>query len=375
MKKSCFTETQIVSILFSAVLLTAGCLALACSETTEAPPTPRVYEIPEGCQPLTLESCLLPFPSSFYEVADPTTSSGVRVEYAQAALPVSSIGVTLDRDLFSRQDGFSPSASVGILFYPGSRIDPSNLPSIRHPEQSLDHGCPVRLLRFPDGERVPFFVEVDGQAGDHPRQAGKIRPLRRLDPATRYVCALLRGLRDTSGREVAVAEPFVCLRDGIPTTSPAVESMRQRTEQNLRFLAAHGSARSNVLLAWDFTTAGEDMITGPLERMRDEALDAWDGHDPEYRIVSVEEFPAEKVRRRIKGTCRVPWFLSEDGRLNLAEDGKPAMTGWREAAWVAHIPSSVAAAPGASPILVFGHGFFGAAEEEMGVQGHVVSRC
>jgi hypothetical protein len=100
--------------------------------------------------------------------------------------------------------------------------------------------------------------------------------------------------------------------------------------------------------------------------MRDKALDAWGGHDPEYRIVSVENFPAEKVRRRIKGTCRVPWFLKEDGRVNLAEDGKPEMTGWGQADWVAQIPSSVAAAPGASPILVFGHGFFGTAEEEMG---------
>jgi len=354
-------------ILLSAWLLGAGCLAPACSETAEAPPAPRVYHIPEGCQPLALSSCLLPFPSSFFETADPSAPSGVRVAYAPDVLPVSRLGVRLDPDLFARLDGFSPSAGVGILFYLGCRIDTSDLPSLRHPEASLEAGCPVRLIRYPDGEPVPFFVEADAQAGDDPGQAAKIRPVRRLDPATRYVCALLSGIRDASGRDVAPAEPFVCLRDGIPTTSAAVESMRERTEENLRFLEANGTARAGVLLAWDFTTASDETIAGPLASMRDQALDAWGGRrDPGYRIESVEEFPAERVRRRIRGTFEVPWFLGPDGRVHRSEDGAPAMTGWREAGWVAQIPSSVAEAPGPSPVLLFGHGFFGTAEEEMG---------
>src|SRR5437762_1230393 len=53
-----------------------ACLA-ACGSSPSGP-----HEPPAGCNPLIGDDCLTPFPSSFYEAADASTATGVRVANA-----------------------------------------------------------------------------------------------------------------------------------------------------------------------------------------------------------------------------------------------------------------------------------------------------
>src|SRR6187402_3702556 len=71
--------------------------------TTEVPATPAdaatvaaideaLASAPEGCDPLDTRQCVLPFPSNAYLVDDPSTASGHRVAFPQAALPTNAQG-------------------------------------------------------------------------------------------------------------------------------------------------------------------------------------------------------------------------------------------------------------------------------------------
>lgn len=345
--------------IFGAIFIAAG--VSACSGST-----PKSFDIQPGCQPLTLHSCFLPFPSSFYETAVTSTQSGLKVVYPAGILPVHQNGTVLDRELFAREDGFSPA--TGILAYFGTRLDPAGLPAIHHQEDSLTPDSLVQLFRFSDGERVPLFAEVDAMAGDSRNQALKIRPVKRLDVSTRYVCVIKKGLQDEAGNEVPVPEPFKSLRDGNKTKSEIVEGYRARAEENIKFLKDQGLKKSEILLAWDFTTASETTITGPLVAMRDKALADWDNSNRDYTISSIVDFPsgpAGFISRKITGTFEVPWFLGIDGKINLGSDGKPQKVGLEDATFTAQIPKSVATAAVTSPVLIYGHGLFGTAEEEM----------
>ncbi|MDD5223927.1 MAG: hypothetical protein PHE84_08040 [bacterium] len=352
--------------IFWAVFFTAT--LFSCGGTTAGP---KSFSIPAGCQPLTLSSCFLPFPSSFYEEAVTSTQSGFKVVYPASVLPVHQNGTTLDPELFGREDGFSPA--TGILAYFGTRLDPSNLPSIHHPEDSLTKDSLVQLLRYSDGERVPLFAEVDAQAGDSRNQALKIRPIKRLDVSTRYVCVIKKGLKDEAGQEIPVPEPFKSLRDGNKTDNTVAEGYRSRAEENIKFLKKQGLKKSDILLAWDFTTASEAMITGPLVAMRDKAIEEMHfslDNPPNLTIESDSEFPSSStgfIHRKITGKFDVPWFLKDDGRLNWGADGKPEIVKMGKAGFVVHVPESAADfySNGNADILIYGHGLFGTAEEEM----------
>ena len=203
-------------------------------------------------------------------------------------------------------------------------------------------------------------------------------------------------MKDESGAEIPVPEPFKSLRDGNKTKNEVVEGYRARAEENIKFVKKQGLKKSDILLAWDFTTASEATITGPLVAMRDKALAEWQkptGSKPwlEFSIESVTDFPSSStgyIRRKVVGTFDVPWFLNNDGKLNWGTDGKPEMVGLSQADYVIHIPESVSSdsqysGPSTTgsykdpselmkivpvpdtPVLVYGHGLFGTAEEEM----------
>ena len=80
-----------------------------------------------GCEVLDTRSCLLPFPSDAYTVADTATGTGRRVQLPQGLLPNVS-GATLDPTAWNLNDGFSPNTPI-LVHVPGIDPDLTNLPS------------------------------------------------------------------------------------------------------------------------------------------------------------------------------------------------------------------------------------------------------
>lgn len=339
--------------LFSLLLLFAGC--------SSAPPEPAA-----GCNPIIGDDCTTPFPSAFYEVADPTSPTGMRVAIAANALPSTATNVPFRGAQLNGRDGFSPAAPFVVYFKAG--VDGSALPGDANPDASLSPTSPVQLIDFASGKRVPLMAELDVGAtpssGD--RQALLVHPLTRLDNGKRYVVALV-GLKSPTGKDLT-PRPFRALRDK-GALSKSLGALKSRYEEIFTVLGSAGVSRSSLTLAWDVTTASDASATSHLVGMRDQALALADAGMLGYTIGTVTDTPGDAhLLREVVGTIKVPSFLTDDSMtatLNLDGAGAPAMRAVGSADFVVHVPQCAKTATAPLPIIVFGHGLFGTAKDEL----------
>ena len=331
-------------------------LAAACSSSK--PP-----EVPAGCNPLVGDDCLSPFPSSFVEVANSATATGVQVSIAASAMPSMHDGTALLPTRVNRHDGISPSTPFVVYFKAG--VEPTQLPTFDTLDQSVTATSTVQILDYATGTRVPVFAELDANATmSSQRQALIIRPAQRLAPATRYVVALVE-LKDNKGHALE-APGFDALRDKT-TLNAQLEPLKASYEEIFTALEAAGVTRSSVTLAWDLTTASDADVTGHLVAMRDQALGMSTGLT--WTITSNTSTPTDPFRlREVVGTFQVPWYLADSSMtavLNIDANGNPVLNGMGSANFVVDIPQCATSATAPLPVIVFGHGLFGTAVSEL----------
>lgn len=325
------------------------------------------------CEGLDPTMCILPWPSSRYLEADTSTATGFRISIPDGATPTNNRRVPVDPSQWDRFDGFSPFTSM-VTAFPVD-VDTSNLPDERHIADSLAADSPTVLLEVAsDGSvtRVAHFAEVDtwpqALATERPFY---IRPAARLRTGTRYVVAI-RDLTDRTGAAVAPSPYFAALRDGTSLAEAEdLEGRRAHFEEIFGFLDDAGLTRSELILAWDFVTGTDDVITSDLLTARDRGHLALDDAGVSCTIGDVEAAPAAEIARRIHGTFRVPLFIGgtdslsmEESRLRRDASGLPESTRMVEVPFVANIPNSVvdriaAGTGGPGRLLAYGHGLFG----------------
>ncbi|MFY0569928.1 hypothetical protein ACN28E_39705 [Archangium lansingense] len=344
-------------------LLLAGA---ACSSEEPVPNLPAL-EVPEGCNPIAAESdCLLPFPSDYFLAEDSALPSGHRVKFTEAVKLKAQSGAVFDFTELHPADGWSHGTQILALF-PGG-VDASQLPSVGSPTAAKDG--PTVLLDAERGEGVLHFAEQDPRAPGEDRRALLLRPLVRLRNQARYIVAL-RGLKAKDGSQVPTPEGFRRIRDGLTQGDPLLAPLAQRYEQEIfPRLEAAGIPRSELQLAWDFTTESQENVTRDMLDVRRLALEALEAHPPAVSVSEVRDDVDANVARRITGSLRVPLFLesAEPGAL-LARDaqGRVRQNGEVEVPFTLQIPRSVwgqSAAP--VRLLQFGHGFFGGRGEADG---------
>jgi len=332
-----------------AVLALAAC-------SSSGPPEPK-----PGCNPLIGDDCLTPYPSSFYQ------SATGQVAIPDGVLPTPK-NTTLATDRLNSHDGFSPSTPFVVYFKEG--VDASQLPTQDALDQSVLPTSAVQILDFDTGERVPVFAELDANAVGNQRQALLIHPMQRLQPATRYVIALV-GLNDADGKPLAPAG-FVALRDKTALNA-ALDPLVDRYEDIFAMLAQNGLARGQLSLAWDVTTASDADATGHLTAMRDQALAMVDQLSWTFTQEIDTGSDAQRVRELV-GTFQVPSFLTDDsltGTLLTDDSGAPMMRpGLGSANVVIEIPACATTATGPLPVMIYGHGLFGDAQMELDTSFH-----
>jgi hypothetical protein len=363
------------------LLIAAGVLVAAVPSGTSLaagpPPVPPQQSVTAACDPLDPTACLLPFPNDLFTAPDPTSPTGLRVHFDAASMPANIFGKHIDPTEWNRQDGFSPGEPI-LVHVPG--LDPvaSGIAPVTDIGRSLAPDAPIVLLNTATGERTPYWAELDAHAAARPdRQVLIIRPAVALREATRYVVAL-RDLRDRAGSPIPAPELFSAYVDG-----HGIDPHDRRAQQMKRILAdltVAGVQRHDLYLAWDFTVASEQGLTGRVLRMRDDAFAALGGHAPAFTVTQVTDFTATqdaRIARQVRGTVAVPSYLTGTGgpgsRLHYgpvpgdgqpgAPDALPTASGQALAAdFVCNIPRS-ASADRPAHLSLYGHGLLGSPTE------------
>ena len=338
---------------------------------------PVVVDIPEGCNPLAFEhDCFFPWPSDFFLQEDAETPSGRAVVVSGAAQVINEDGLVSDFNELHQADGFSHHPIIAMWFPEG--VDTGSLVAwLDDPSPTTRPDSPTLLLNAETGEAIPHFAELDARPSASQVAALYVRPLVRLDNETRYIVAMQR-LTQPDGSPVEAPEGFRYVRDGVATTSAALDALGERYEADVfPVLDAFGVDRSELILAWDFTTQSLESVTSDMLQVRRLAMESFEAAPPEVTIESVQEGSGEGgvgdslspyVGRRITGTITVPLYVdsAETGAL-LARDeaGNVVQNGTAEARFVILMPLSVTEADVPTPerVVQFGHGFFGGLDE------------
>jgi hypothetical protein len=264
------------------------------------------------CDAFDPARCLLPWPSDVFTTPDATTPTGLRLDLPVAGMPRNRAGKPIVPTEWNRNDGFSPGTAL-LTLVPGLDMAATfgRETTITDPDASLAADSPVVVVNTATGERHPVWAELD----THPETAAEdrlliLRPLVNFDHATRYVVGL-RDLRSATG-PIAPGDAFAA----------AVEDGDPRLADVLPPLAAQGVAADELVLAWDFTIASAENLTGRALAMRDQAFAALGDEDladlvvpegsdaPAFTVTSSTTTPGDPERfRRVEGTISVPNFL------------------------------------------------------------------
>ena len=319
--------------------------------------------IPAECNPLGGEGCLLPWPSSAYEVADSTTATGRRVSIPKTAMPHNIDNVYVDPISINRWDGFSPTGPLLVAF-PGG-ISSDGLPTWKNPDASLAIDSPIVLVNANTGERAAFFAELDMNTPDAEKRNLVIHPLERLATNAHYVIGVRKSVKALDGTELPLSPAFAAAVAGTGFGHSRFDAKRYATIFSA--LETAGVAKTDLAIAWDYHTASDDFLRRDLTTMRDAAVAAIGTNGANLAFTAQMQGARAGLYKSYLGTYKSPDFLTngeaDESQLRRDASALPQMDGMRDARFAALIPDCVASMPQPRPTIVFGHGLFGSAEE------------
>lgn len=326
---------------------------------------PPIEDWPQlQCDDLVPGTCAFPFPSNVYTVADESTVTGRRVALPPQIMPRSYYDIATDPAPWNILDGFSTGVAP-MAHLPGltlASLDESGVARSTSIERSLQPDSPTIILDTETGELVPHFVDLDETTDDDDKRTLTLRPAVRLADARRYIVAI-RNLVGDDGQPLPATDVFVALRD------TNEDNERREVYDNIfHHLDTLGVDRSELQLAWDYTTSSRENNTQWMVHMRDQALATVGDLGPEYTITEVlEDIDPEHIAYQIFGTMRVPLYLDQTGpgaQLLIGPDGLPMVNPdqpWAEFGFEVLIPHSALQSP--ATLMQYGHGLLGEMEQ------------
>lgn len=321
--------------------------------------------IPDECNPLGADGCLMPWPSAAYVVDDAATATGRRLALPIEAMPENIDRISVDPALYNRWDGFSAVGPI-LARFPGG-VSADGLPSYTDPDASLAAASPIVLVNLDTGERAPFFAEVDMNVADPAERTLIIRPLARLARGAHYGVGIRDTVRSASGGALPVSAGFEAARSGTAFPHPRFAAATAGFDALFTALETAGVPRAELVLAWDFYTASDASLRHDMTEMVTQAKAAIGTNGANLSFAVDEEIDPGISYRRYLGHFQSPNFLTngevDSSVLRRGADGTPTVMGMRDANFAAIVPSCVADQPLPRPTVLFGHGLFGSAED------------
>lgn len=287
--------------------------------------------------------CLLPWPSSAYTKADPSTPTGIRL-----AVETSSLRVEDDPRSYALADGFSRLTPLMVGF--ATAVDPASLGTSENGPMHLivaqkDHPLygreiPVRLRLAPgeDPETETMVVAY---------------PLRPLDAATDYVVVVTNELKATNGKALTPTRSTQVALDLVEPASQEEADLRGYHAPTREAAKKASIDAAKALRVFDFTTRSAEDGIHYLSEMRDASVAAVDTGDVKVVVDNVDTAPIAELAVTVEGRLTgLPSFFEPDGDLSLGADGKIMQTGTREAPFRAIVPVGT----GDYRFVLYGHG-------------------
>lgn len=390
----------------------------------------------KGCQPVPLGEnptrcdfldptvCLQPFANDYFTKDDPSSETGKRLNIWEGGTP-ESVSVNngietrthIDPTDMNRGDGFSPGNLI-TLKIPGldtpQAFENSGIVPITDPGAYADPDQPVMVINTETGERHPIWAEIDanptsvdpvpGNPGGINTNPGNtegvnliIRPAVNWEHSTRYV-VVLRNLKNAANQTIQSPIGFRVYRDKLQTTQKPVEDRRADMNSIIETAVDAGVSRSSLYMAWDFTVASAESVTGRALKIRDDAFARLgdenladrviDGTAPQFTINAqggefsgIKNNPNSKVLRQVNGRITVPCYLSSDncdpgGTFQYDENDELVIPPGKTATFPfrCQIPKNATAA-NPTTTGTYGHGLLGSlnqvgAQEEVGFRAN-----
>ena len=246
----------------------------ACDEPTGGTAAAPAMPNADRCDYLNGAVCLQPWPNDYFTVPDATTPTGRRLNLNRQSMPANTLGVHIDPIDYNRSDGFSPGnmviAKVPGLDTPAAFTKTGAVP-VTDMARYADADQPVVVINSKTGKRQPIFTELDANPKNPSDVNLIIRPTVNFDEGGHYIVAM-RNLKDANGDTIEPAEAFKDYRDRLVTPDATFEARRPHMEDLFHTLQDAGIKRKNLYLAWDFTVASEQSLTGRMLSMRDDAF-------------------------------------------------------------------------------------------------------
>lgn len=252
---------------------------------------------PQTCDFLDTTVCLQPFPNDYYTKKDRSTGTGLRLNLGAKSTPVNT-GAPANRQRnmqvtdINRADGFSPGPLI-TLKVPGldtpAAVQNSGLVGLADIQNWQAKNQPVILIDAKTGKRQIIWAEIDsnptsvdpsggdpGGINKNPANTGPVnllvRPGKNLELGHRYIIAF-RNLKDADNKAITSPLGFRVYRDELPTRQNVVEKRRSHMNSVIKTLTSKaGVKRSSLYMAWDFTVASEQSVTGRMTTIRDDAF-------------------------------------------------------------------------------------------------------
>jgi len=345
-----------------------------------------------ACDPLDPSACLYPWPNDHFTRADPTSPTGKRLALQDDWMPKNRFGKPVSAAPYNWSDGFSPGNMI-VTKVPGldtpEAFRRTGAVPITDIERTYDAAQPIVVINARTLRRQLIWSELDANPANPRDVTLIIRPAKNFDEGERYIVAL-RNLRDAQGRILNAQPSFRALRDRTP--DPRVDSRRPHFEQIFDTLRRAGIKRKELYLAWDFTVASREGLSGRALKIRDEAFSELgdtnlaDGvpagsepvftANPDIPDDLPDEADADGRRDlgdsiRISGSIVVPCFLDAAGcppgsEFNLGPGGTPQRIPGNTT--LANVVCVIPKTPPPGPLRpsLYGHGLLGGAGEVTG---------
>jgi len=303
--------------------------------------------------------CLGTYPNNFFTRRDRNSATGLRLALGSDSTPANKPtpgnpkGRHIAVEVLNQSDGFSAGPLLQVKI-PGldsqAAFSASGLVGEADMSRAWDAGQPAVLIDAVTGERQLIWTELDSTATSNADRMLIIRVGKNLVNGHRYIVAL-RNLKNAAGKTLRAPAGFRLYRDSDLTSNRLVESRRAGFEKVFRKLGKAGVARKSLYLAWDFTVASTENVTGRMLSIRNRAFHELgddnltdgivQGQAPQFTIDEVQTQSYEGQNppagdgvediRKVIGTFQVPCYLNQPGcppgsTFTLDENRMPVRT-------------------------------------------------